>query len=124
MQLAAKAQEAFTITTPDGLFTPTRAPQGVLNATAYFQGVMTELLAGLNCKVWVEDIVWWVADKNNLLNTLDKIFDRLEDTGLFVAAHKCPFFDTKISWCRNMYSEEKVPHDLERLSGLASMHHP
>ena len=58
MKLAAEAQELFTIATPEGLFTPTRVPQGVLNATAYFQGVMTELLAGSNCKFWVDDIVW------------------------------------------------------------------
>ena len=29
--LAAEAQEVFTIATPEGLFTPTRVPQGVLN---------------------------------------------------------------------------------------------
>ena len=47
MPLAEEAREIFTITTPLGLFTPTRVPQGVLNATAYFQGVMTELLVGI-----------------------------------------------------------------------------
>ena len=36
MPLAEEAREIFTITTPLGLFTPTRVLQGVLNATAYF----------------------------------------------------------------------------------------
>ena len=40
MPLAADAQEIFTIATPEGLLTPTREPQGVLNATGYFQGIM------------------------------------------------------------------------------------
>ena len=84
--LAAEAQEVFTIATPKGMFTPMRVPQGALNATAYFQGVMTEL-TGLNCKVWVDDIVWWGADEDDLLNTLDKILGCLEDAGLFAAAH-------------------------------------
>ena len=44
------------IATCQGLFTPTRVSQGVLNATAYFQGVMTELLAGLNFKGYVDVI--------------------------------------------------------------------
>ena len=48
MPLAAEAQEVFTIATLEGLFTPTHVPQGVLNAMAYFESVMTELLAGLN----------------------------------------------------------------------------
>ena len=54
MPFAPEAQEVFTIVTPDGLFTPTRVPQGVLNATSYCQGVMTDLLRGLDCKVWVK----------------------------------------------------------------------
>ena len=56
VHLAEEAREIFTITAPLGLFTPTRVPQGVLNATAYFQGVMTELLVGIKCKIWVDDV--------------------------------------------------------------------
>ena len=66
MPLAAEAQQVFTIATPESLFTPTRVPQGVWKTTAYFQGVMTELLVGLNCKVWVDSIVWWRGDDNLL----------------------------------------------------------
>ena len=47
MPLAEEAREIFTITAPLGLFTPIRVPQGVPNATAYFQGVMAELLVGI-----------------------------------------------------------------------------
>ena len=116
MPLVAEAQEVLTIATPEGLFTPTRVPQGVLNATAYFQDVMTELLAGLNCKVWVDNIVWWGADEDNSLNTLDKILGCLEDAGRFAAAHKCLFFDTEVSWCGKVYSGGQVSHDRERSS--------
>ena len=108
MPLAAEAQEMFTIVTPEGLFTPTHVPQGVLNATAYFQVVMNELLADLNFKVWVDDIVWWGADKDNLLNTFDKIVGHLEDASLFTAAHKYLFFDTEIWWCGKVYSGGQV----------------
>ena len=51
MPLAEEAREIFTITTPFGLFIPTRVPQVVLNATANIQGVMTELLVGIKCKI-------------------------------------------------------------------------
>ena len=82
------------------------------------------MLAGLNCKIWVDNIVWWGADDNNLLNTLDKILGCLEDAGLFAAAHKCLFFDTEVSWCGKVYSRGQVSHDRERSSGLASMRRP
>ena len=49
----------FTITTPLALFSPTRVPEGVLNGTTYFQGVMTELLVGIRCKISVDDVFFF-----------------------------------------------------------------
>lgn len=37
LPLAPDAQEIFTIVTPEGLFTPTGVPQGILNTTSFFQ---------------------------------------------------------------------------------------
>ena len=76
MPLAPEAQEVFTIVTPDGLFTPTRVPQGVLNATSYFKGVMTDLLRGLDCKVWVDGAFYFAEDEISLLCLLDEILGR------------------------------------------------
>ena len=65
MPLAQEAREIFTITTPLSSLTPTRVLQGVLNATAYFQGVMTELLVGIKCKIWVDDVFFMPTLKMN-----------------------------------------------------------
>ena len=92
MPLAPEAQEVFTIVTPDGLFTPTRVPQGVLNVTSYCQGVMTDFLRGLDCKVWVDDVFYFAEDEISLLCLLDEILGWLERVGLFAVAHKCTFF--------------------------------
>ena len=72
MPLAPEAPGVFTIVTPDGLFSPTRVPQGVLNATSYFQGVMTDLLRGPDCKVWVDDVFYFAEDEISLLCLLDE----------------------------------------------------
>ena len=53
MPLHENAQEMFIMVTAGGLFTPTRVPQGVLNATAYFQAIMSEVLKG-----WWSVCVW------------------------------------------------------------------
>lgn len=37
---------------------PLRIPQGVLNATDYFQAVLTRLLEALNYEAWVDDVVF------------------------------------------------------------------
>lgn len=58
MQLAADAQEIFTVETSVGLLMPTRVPHGVLNPPGYFQGIMMKLRAGLLHGVWVDNISW------------------------------------------------------------------
>ena len=78
MPWVEEAREIFTITTPHGLFTPTRVPQGVLNATAFFQGVMTELLVGIKRKIWVDDVFCYADTEDELSDTIDEILARRE----------------------------------------------
>lgn len=63
MPMGGESKEAFTMATQKGLFSPRRFLQGVLNTTPQFQSVMnTEVhagLAGVICKVWVDDTVIW-----------------------------------------------------------------
>ena len=57
--LAEEASEYFTFVTGDGLFTPTRVPQGVMNATSYFQVMMMKVLGNLvgrACLIYVDDV--------------------------------------------------------------------
>ena len=77
--LAPGAQEIFTIATPGGLYTPTRVPQGILNATSYFQATLTRVLEGLNCMIWVGDVIYWGLDETDLFNMLERILERLEE---------------------------------------------
>ena len=56
-----------------------------------------------------------------MLRTLELIVDRLEEVGLFAAAHKCVFFDTSIAWCGKVFSHGEIKHEPERLSGLANL---
>ena len=36
-----------------------------------FQGVMTELLVGIKCKIWVHDVFFYADNDDELLDTLD-----------------------------------------------------
>ena len=52
------------------------------------------------------------------------IVERLEELDLYAAAHKRTFFETSITWRRKVYTQGKVNHDPERLTGLATMRWP
>ena len=88
---APDLQEIFTITTPGGLYTPTRVPQGIMKATSYFQATLVRVQEGLNCMVWLDDVIYSGMDEADLLNTLDLVLERIEKVGLYAAAHKCTF---------------------------------
>ena len=57
---------------------------------------MTDLLRVLDCKVWVDDVFFFAEDEISLLCLLDETLGRSESVGLFVAAHKCIFFRSRI----------------------------
>ena len=122
--LAPEAHEIITIATPGGLYTPTRVPQGILNATSYFQATLTRVLEGLNCMIWLDDVVYWGLDETDLSNTLELILESLEEVGLYAAAHKCTVFKTSITWRGKVYSQGQIKHDPEWLAGLATMRRP
>ena len=64
---------------------------------------MTDLLRGLDCNVWVDDVFYFVEDEISLLCLLDEILGRLESVGFFVAAHKCTFFARELVWRGNFF---------------------
>lgn len=64
---------------------PTHVPQGVSKAT-FFQSTLTRLLNGLKCKIWVDDVFFHGNSPEELFETLDETFTRLESVGLFSAA--------------------------------------
>ena len=66
--------------------------------------------------VWVDDVIYWELDETDVLNALDLILERLEEVGLYAAAHKCTFFETSIIWCGKMYSHGEAKHDPERVA--------
>ena len=49
--------------------------------------------------IWMNDVIYWGLDKTDPLHTLELILERLEEVGLYAAAHKCTVLETSITWC-------------------------
>ncbi|CAN0489230.1 unnamed protein product, partial [Discosporangium mesarthrocarpum] len=77
--LSQGGQDIYTMVT-EGLFSPTRVPQGVLNVTSHFHAQMTAVSKGLLnkiCLLWVDDVVIWGADAEDLVSILDDVLGGL-----------------------------------------------
>ena len=125
--LAEEAREYFTFVTKDGLFTPTRVPQGVMNATSYFQGMMMEVLGNLvgrACLIYVDDVKVIGRSVEELIVNLRAVLLRCMERGLFLAAHKLVLFAKEVKLCGKLYSGTTVRHDPERVRGLVEMRRP
>ena len=125
--LAEEAREYFTFVTKDGLFTPTRVPQGVMNATSYFQGMMMEVLGNLvgrACLIYVDDVKVIGRSVEELIVNLRAVLLRCMERGLFLAAHKLVLFAKEVKWCGKLYSGTAVRHDPECVRGLVEMRRP
>lgn len=124
MPLDQTAQEGVTMTTARGVYTPTRAPQGVLNAESYFQGAMGDVLQGLLgnfCEVCVDDIGIWALDWQEQMQWLRMVLTRLKARGTYAAALKVRLFRREMTWCGKNYSGDTASHDPQRVQGLATM---
>ena len=99
--LDAASQDVFTFATPDGLWKPTRMPQGCRNATSHFQGVMHWMLGdllGTICAVYVDDIVLWGKTKLELASNLVIMLEKLKRHRMHALAEKSVFFTTEVKW--------------------------
>ena len=74
--------------------------------------------------VWVDDLIIWGKTHGELADNLEFVLEQPERRAIYVAAHKCRFFEPSIRWCGRIYSGEGVTHDPQRIQGLIEMRRP
>lgn len=92
-----EAQEVFTIVTWEGLHFPTRVLQGSSNATTFLPSTIARLLKGLDCNIYIDDVLWYGDCREELFATLDEILTHLESVVFFAAVHNCKFLAIELS---------------------------
>ena len=91
--------EKTAITTPFGLYEYTHLPFGLRNAGASFQRFMDSILRDLDDVYgYLDDILVASSDEESHKETLDKIFQRLDQHGLRISIDKCEFFLNDINF--------------------------
>jgi hypothetical protein len=97
--LTERAKEISAFVTPDGLYQYTVMPFGMKNSGATFQRMMNNCLRDLNnVDTYIDDIVIYNYTWQDHVTTLDKMFDRLQQTNLTVNLRKCDFGQAKVKF--------------------------
>ncbi|CAM9897432.1 unnamed protein product, partial [Chrysoparadoxa australica] len=131
--LAEDCQELFTFISEDGLWTPTRVPQGSMNAAVFYQSVMEKVLAEeMNhiCVNWLDDTLGWGRGSTedeaevNLLDNLERVLRKLFQAGIKLSAEKAEFYLTHAKWCGKIVTGDGIRHDPARVQGLVDMEKP
>lgn len=103
--------EKTGFSTPFGHYEALRMPFGLCNAPATFSRLMSIVLTGLtgiDCFVYLDDIIIYSKTIPEHLTKLRRVFERLRSSGLRLKPSKCEFLRTSVRYLGYIVSREGV----------------
>jgi transposase InsO family protein len=119
--LTEKARQKAAFTTRNGLFLWNVMPFGLCNAPATFERLMETVLRGLQwkeCLVYLDDVVVFARNEQEMLARLDAVFSRLSAAGLKLKPRKCSLFARETEYLGHIVSEAGIRVNPEKVSAV------
>ena len=121
LPLHPDSQELLAVLFPNGIFAPTRVPQGHADAAGFFQSTMLHVfediyLKGVVC--WLDDLLGYAPTTRKLLDLLRRVFQICEERGLKLNPRKCEFFRQQLRWCGKLLSADGISADPKKVETL------
>ncbi|MCG8047963.1 MAG: RNase H-like domain-containing protein, partial [Candidatus Thiodiazotropha endolucinida] len=111
-----KQKTAFT--TRRGLFEFNVMPFGLSCAPATFERLMEVVLAGLHwkiCLIYLDDIIVIGKTFEDMINNLECVFKRFEESGLKLKPRKCQLFKREVEFLGHVVNESGVGTDPKKI---------
>jgi len=127
IELSKEDCEKCALITSEGLFEPTRMPQGLCNAPATFQRSMDNLLGDLKLScvlVYLDDITVFSCTFNDHLAHLREVFTRLRTANLKLKKDKCSFLKNQLEFLGHHISAEGIQPQSSKLDAINQMKVP
>ncbi|KAE8908713.1 hypothetical protein PF001_g4709 [Phytophthora fragariae] len=124
LPLDEDSQEIFSIKTDEGVYTPTRVPQGAVDSAMHFQSTMQEVFGDMmnhNLLVYVDDVVLYAPTHDEFLVVLEKFFRRLRESNLKLNVSKSELYAQAVTWCGKIVDGSGVIHDPSRVNALQTL---
>jgi len=96
-------------------------PFGLCNAPATFQRLMEKVLHGLLskiCLVYLDDVIIFGKNFNEILNNLKMVFFRLRLANLKINPKKCVLFAKHVKYLGHIVSSEGIMTDPEKIAAV------
>lgn len=113
------AKTAFTV--PQGQFEFSRMPFGLKNAPSTFQRLMNSALSGLQgmqCFVYLDDIVIYSVDLDDHIYNLSNVFKRLRQYNLKLQPDKCEFLRKEVSYLGHIITDQGVKPNPDKIEAV------
>ncbi|XP_029142978.1 uncharacterized protein K02A2.6-like, partial [Protobothrops mucrosquamatus] len=125
VDVADDSKELLTINTHRGLFQFNRLPFGVKSAPAIFQQLMDTMLTGIaGAAAYLDDIILMGRTKEDLFETMNAVFSRIQDYGLRIREEKCNFFMPSIKYLGFILDKDGRRPDPENIEAIQKMPPP
>jgi transposase InsO family protein len=124
LPLDPDCREMYSFVTEDGVFTPTRVPQGAADSALHFQAQMHDCFREQlyqSVLIWIDDVLLWASSPGDFIERLRVFFAILRQRNLKLNAKKCKLFAPKVVWCGKLIDGEGIEHDPARLEALGHM---
>ena len=121
MSPESKQYTAFTLGSM-GLYECESMPFGLCNAPPTFQRLMLNCLGELNltyCLIYLDDVIVFSHTKEEHLERMRVILDRLREHGLKLKPSKCEVFKTEINYLAHHVSKKGVQPSKKNLESIA-----
>lgn len=107
LQLDKNSEKYLTVNTHRGLYVYHRLSYGCSSAPSIFQGVMHQILQGLDhVTCFLDDILITAGSWEAHLKKLDEVLSRLEKYGVRVNRAKCKFMESRVEYLGHMVDSE------------------
>ena len=114
-----------TVNTYQGVHCYTRLPFGVASAPTLFQKVMDTVLQGIaGVACYIDDIIISAKDERQLLQTLEEVFQRLEEHGFRLKEHKCIFLTDSLEYFVHLVDQEGIHPSPSKVAAIVQAHKP
>ena len=121
IEMAEKDKHKTAFSTPYGHYEFNRMPFGLKNAPATFQRLMNTILAGmqgLQCLVYLDDIVIYASSLEEHNKRLREVFNRLRKNKLKLQPEKCEFLRKEVIYLGHIITENGILPEPTKLDAV------